>query len=231
MATIQVRKNGFPIRRYFEDFCNYYKIIVSKNTENLKTKEDFRNLSQEIIIELIGEEAKSLEDQYLLGLNKIYMKQTFNQKLEAQKIKLLEKKIKSIAFVKVAIIKLLKEEKLKQVKNHIIGIQNYFSANKSRINIQKKKEKIKIIQSMYKSYQEKKKFLYLNQQLYIIQNSLRIINSRKIVEQKKKIITCLSLNIQIYMTKLKNIHRKKMKLVSQYIINQMREIYKPFLEK
>ena len=223
LATIQVRKNGFPIRRYFEDFCNYYKIIVSKNTENLKTKEDFRNLSQEIIIELIGEEAKSLEDQYLLGLNKIYMKQTFNQKLEAQKIKLLEKKIKSIAFVKVAIIKLLKEEKLKQVKNHIIGIQNYFSANKSRINIQKKKEKIKIIQSMYKSYQEKKKFLYLNQQLYIIQNSLRIINSRKIVEQKKKIITCLSLNIQIYMTKLKNIHRKKMRIVAQYIINKLRE--------
>ena len=224
LATIQVRKNGFPMRRYYEDFCNYYKIIVSKNTENLQTKEDYKNLSKQIIMELIGEEeAKSLEDQYLMGINKIYMKQAFNQKLESQKIKLLEKKIKSVAFVKVAIVKLLKEAKLNNAKNHIISLQKYFTANKSRINMQKKKEKIKTIQSMCKSHQTKKQFLYFNQQLYIIQNSLRIINSRKIVEQKKKIITCLSLNIQIYMTKLKNIHRKKMRLVSQYIINRLRE--------
>ena len=224
LATIQVRKNGFPMRRYYEDFCNYYKIIVSKNTENLQTKEDYKNLSKQIIMELIGEEeAKSLEDQYLMGINKIYMKQAFNQKLESQKIKLLEKKIKSVAFVKVAMVKLLKEAKLNNAKNHIISLQKYFTANKSRINMQKKKEKIKTIQSMCKSHQTKKQFLYFNQQLYIIQNSLRIINSRKIVEQKKKIITCLSLNIQIYMTKLKNIHRKKMRLVSQYIINRLRE--------
>ena len=64
LATIQVRKNGFPMRRYFEDFCNYYKIVISSNTENVKTKEDFKNLCRDIIIELIGEEdAKNLEKE------------------------------------------------------------------------------------------------------------------------------------------------------------------------
>ena len=229
LATIQVRKNGFPMRRYFEDFCNYFKIIVSRNIENVKTKEYFKNLSKEIIVELIGEEdAKNLENEYLLGTSKIYMKQTFSQKLEAQKIKLLEKKIKSVAFIKVAIVKLQKYQKLKSSKENIIGLQNYFKANKSLINMQKKKEKIKNIQAMYKAHQYKNKFIYLNQQLYIIQNSLRIINSKKIIKKKKDILTCLSLHMQIYMGKLKDIHRKKMKLVSDYIIKKLREkiVYK-----
>ena len=224
LATIQVRKNGFPMRRYFEDFCNYYKIIVSRNIENIKAKEDFKNLCKDIIIELIGEEeSRNLEDQYLMGINKIYMKQTFNQKLEAQKVKLLEKKIKSVAYIKVGIVKLIQNQKLKNTQKNIIGLQNYFKANKSRINMQKKKEKIKNIQAMYKAYQYKNKFLYLNLQIFIIQNSLRIINSKRIVQQKKNILTRLSLHMQIYMTKLKSIHRKKMKLVSQYIINKLRQ--------
>ena len=223
LATIQVRKNGFPMRRHFEDFCNNFKIIISKNLENIKTKEEYKNLSKEIIIELIGEEeAKNLEEQYLLGNSKIYMKQEFSQKLEMQKIKLLEKKIKSVEFIKVAIVKLKKNVKIKNIKKSIIGLQNYFNVNKSRINIQKKKEKIKTIQAMYKTHQAKNRFLYLKQQMLVIQNSLRIINSKRMVEQKKNILTCLSLHMQIYMSKIKDIHRKKMKLVSDYIINKMR---------
>ena len=223
LATIQVRKNGFPMRRYFEDFCNYYKIIVAKNIESLNSKEDFKNFSKEIIIQLIGEEeAKALEEQYLLGNSKIYMKQNFNQKLEAQKIKLLEKKIKSVGIIKVAIVKLMKKVQLNNVKKDITGLQNYFSANKSRINMQKKKEKMRTIQALYHAHQNKQKFLKLNLQIYLIQNSLRVINSRKIIEQKKNIITCLSMQMQIYMTKLKNIHKKKMRLVSHYIIQKMR---------
>ena len=224
LATIQVRKNGFPMRRYFEDFCNYYKIIVSKNIENLNSKEELKNLCLEIIIKLIGEEeSKNLNEQYLLGNSKIYMKQTFNQLLEAQKIKLLEKKIESVAVIKVAIIKLMKNVKLINSINNILGLQNYFSANKARIDIQKKKEKIKNIQALYHTSIYNYRYLYLNQQIYILQNSLRIINSKKIMEKKKNIISCLSIQIQIYMTKLRNIHRKRMKLVSQYIVNKMRK--------
>ncbi len=224
LATIQVRKNGFPMRRHFEEFCDYNKIIISKNLDNIKTKEDYKNLCKEIVIELIGEkEAKNCEDQYLLGNTKIYMKQEFNQRLEAQKLKLLEKKIRAVEFIKVAIVKLLKNEKFKKVQKSITGLQNYFSANKSRIEMQKKKEKIKNIQALYKTFYANKQFLYLNQRIFIIQNSLRTLNAKKLVEQKKNIMECLSVNMQIYLTKLKEIHRRKMKLVSQYIINQMRE--------
>ena len=88
--------------------------------------------------------------------------------------------------------------------------------------MQKKKEKIKNIQAMYKTFQSKNNFLNINQKYYIIQNSLRIINSKRIVQQKKNILSCLSIHMQIYMTKLREIHRKKIKLVSQYIINKLR---------
>ena len=76
---------------------------------------------------------------------------------------------------------------------------------------------------MFKAYQSKNLFLFLNQQIYIIQNSLRIIDSKRIVGQKKNILTCLSLHMQIYMIKLKKIHRKKMKLVYEFKKNQIKQ--------
>ena len=231
LATIQVRKNGFPFRRYYEDFYNYYKIISARQLDNLDAKEELKNVCKDIIVQLIGqEEAKNLEEQYLFGNSKIYMKQEFNQKLEAQKVKLLEKKIKSVGVIKVAIINMKKKAKLFSTKNNILGLQNYFRANKSRIEVQKKKEKIRAIQALYTTYVNKSKYSYLYQQIYIIQNSLRIINSKRIIEQKRNIITCLNLQMQIYIKKLKNIHKKKMRLVSQYIISKMRRklVYKEY---
>ena len=85
-------------------------------------------------------------------------------------------------------------------QKNIISLQNYFKVNKSRINMQKKKEKIKNIQAMYNANQCKKKFFYKNQQIFIIQNSLRIINSKRIVQQKKSILIRLSLHIQMYLS-------------------------------
>ena len=228
LATIQVRKNGYPMRRTFEDFCIYNKIILNKEIKDLTTNDEFKKMTSEIIDILINSEnnkieIKNLEEQYLMGKTKIFMKQNFSHKLEIQKAKLQQKKIDANKVIQVAIIKLRKTQKLKKAQKNILDIQNYFRANKNKILYQNKKDKIKIIQSLYQTHQMKNKINTINQNIYTIQNSLRIINARKTIEKHKTILLCLTINFKLYLTKLKNIHKKRMNQVAKYIIDQARE--------
>ena len=112
LATIQVRKNGYPMRRTFEDFCDYNKIIINKSIKDITTNEEFKNLTLEIIDTLIDKnELKNSEEQYLLGKTKLFMKQNFSHKLELQKSKLLQKKIDSNNIIQLAIVKFKKKQK------------------------------------------------------------------------------------------------------------------------
>ena len=77
------------------------------------------------------------------------MKQNFSHKLELQKVKLQQKKVDAKNIIQLAIIKLKKTQKWKKCWENIKDIQNYFRMNKNRILYQNKKDKIKIIQSMY----------------------------------------------------------------------------------
>ena len=228
LATIQVRKNGYPMRRTFEDFCDYNKIILNKNIKDFKTNDEFKILTNEIIDILINSdgnkiEIKNLEEQFLLGKTKIFMKQNFSHKLEMQKAKLQQKKIDANKIIQIAIVKLAKTGKLNLVKKNILEIKNYFMMNKSKISNQKKKEKIKIIQSLYKTHQMKNRINEINQNILMIQNSLRIIKAKKLIEKKKTYLSCLTINIKLYLNKLKNIHKKGIKKVTKYIINKARE--------
>jgi hypothetical protein len=69
----------------------------------------------------------------------------------------------------------------------------------------------------------KNKINAINQNIYTLQNSLRIINARKSIEKHKTILLCLTINFKLYLTKLKNIHKKRMNKIAKYIINQARE--------
>ena len=231
LATIQVRKNGYPMRRTFEDFCEYNKLIINKNIKDIKTIEEYKDLTSEIINILIKDfknegnhiEENKIEEQYLLGKTKLFMKQDFSHKLEIQKVKLQKKKIDAKNIIQLAIIKLKKEQKWKKCWENITDIQNYFRMNKSRILYQNKKDKIKIIQSMYMTSKAKNKINNLNQKILTIQNSLRIINAQKELDKNKILLSCLTINIKIFLSKIKNIHKKKMNAVARYIINKARE--------
>ena len=113
LATIQVRKNGYPMRRTFEDFCDYYKIIINKDIKNINTTEEYKKITTEIIDTLINSgdnkiEIKNIEEQYLLGKTKIFMKQNFSHKLEIIKVKLLQRQIEANNVIQTAIVKLKK---------------------------------------------------------------------------------------------------------------------------
>ena len=224
LATIQVRKNGYPMRRTYEDFYENYKLILSKYID--KSTVDFKALCKEIILYLIGEEdANNLKEQYLFGKTKIYMKQIFNQKLELKKLELMKKKIYSVSIIKAAIVNLKKKKKFERISNSIKNIQKYLEVNKYRIKMQNKKDKIKRIQSLYHTHIEKKKINDINKNIFIIQNSLRIINSKKIIDQRKNLMTLLSLNLRLFYTKMKNNHIKKVKKLLNQLIEEAKEKY------
>ena len=224
LATIQVRKNGFPMRRTYEDFYENYKLIMSKSVD--KSTADFKAICKEIIVYLLGEkEAEKLKEEYLFGNTKIYMKQIFNQKLELIKLELMKKKIYAVNVIKVAIVNLKKKQKFKKVSDSVNNIQNYLKINKYRIKIKNQKDKIKRIQSMYHTYKASKKIYEKNKYFFILQNSLRIINSMKYIGQKKQLMTFLSINLQIFSFKIKKMHIKKTKKVVYEIIEKAKELY------
>ena len=224
LATIQVRKNGFPMRRTYEDFYENFKLILSKNID--KSNADYKALCKEIIIYLIGDqEAENLKEQYLFGKTKIYMKQIFNQKLELRKLELMKKKIYSVSIIKASIINLKKKAKFNKISDSINNIQNYLRVNRYRIKIKNKKDKIKRIQSMYHTYEAQKKISNINKNLIVIQNSLRIIHSKKLIEQKKNLMIMLSVNLQIFITKIKENHIKSVKKFLDFLIEKAKEKY------
>jgi myosin heavy subunit len=224
LATIQVRKNGYPTRRTYEDFYENYKLLLNRSVDI--TTIDYKDLCQEIIVCLIGEEeANNLKDQYLFGKTKIFMKQPFNQKLELRKIELMKQKIYSLSIIKVALIHLKKRQKHKRISDSINNIKNYLMANKYKIQIKNKKDKIKRIQSMYYTHIEKQKIMYINNVYYIIQNSLRIINAQKNVRQLKNLMSMVSLNLQMYYIKIKENNLIITKKVLDQIIEKAKEKY------
>ena len=228
LATIQVRKNGYPMRRTFEDFCNYNKMIINQDIKNITENDEFKKLTEDIINMLTkdiqnDEKINNLNEQYLLGKTKIFMKQNFSHKLEIEKGKLQQKKIDANQIIKLAIVKLKKNQKLKNIRKNIFDIQNYFRINENKILIQNKKDKIKIIQSLYKTSEAKNKINNINNKYFIIQNSLRIINAKKHIEKNKINLLCLTMNIKLYLSKMKSINKAKMIKVSKYIIKKVKE--------
>ena len=224
LATIQVRKNGFPMRRTYEDFYENFKLVLSKNID--KSTADYKALCKEIIVYLLGnEDAESLKEQYLFGNTKIYMKQVFNQKLELKKIELMKKKIYSVSIIRASVLNLKKKAKLNKLSEATSNIQKYLRVNRYRIKVKNMKDKIKRIQSMYHTYEAQKKMCNMNKNLIIIQNSLRIINSRRLIEKKKNLMIMLSMNIQISISKIKSNHLKKVKKFLDYLIDKAKERY------
>ena len=94
LDTINVRKQGFPTRKQYNEFFKDYEALFRTL---IRSKKSDKNKAQEIISRLVpnlSEIHNDLKDpKYLLGNSKIFMKQEFNILLENNKKKLLKKLI------------------------------------------------------------------------------------------------------------------------------------------
>ena len=78
---------------------------------------------------------------------------------------------------------------------------------------------------MYHTYKASKEIYIKNKNYFIIQNSLRMINSMKYLSQKRQLMTFLSINLQIFSFKIKKMHIKKMKKLVSEIVEKAKEQY------
>ena len=215
LATIQVRKNGFPIRRNFDDFCENFKYVVDFDENDKKIK------SQKIIEKLL--ENENFKDEILFGINKVYLKEKINQILEMKKNNFIKLKINSKEIIKISAEFLKKKEKIKKINENVFILQNYFKTNKQKIKLNKKIENIQKIQSFFYCKKEKKDFFLINENYKIIQNNLKILLSKKIIKNKEKLLNILKLNLLIFNNKIKFIHKKKAKNSINFIIENLKE--------
>ena len=223
LATVQVRKNGFPMRRLYTEFFENFSIVLPRYIDKTANV-DYLALCKEIIEVLIGQkEAENLKEQYLFGKTKIYMKQIFNQKLELRKIEILKEKIKAVSIIKIAVVKLKKKKKHEIASVSLEQIQKYLRVNKYKIIVQSKKDKIKKIQSMYLAHKGSKDIYDMSKNYYVIQNSLRILLSQKIIANKKHYMTFLTIQLKIFQAKIKERNRIKITAVTKNLIERVRQ--------
>ena len=223
LATIQVRKSGFPMRSQYKDFYENYKLVL---TSQIKTDEhtDYKELTKKIIIELIGEEeAKKAEDECLYGNTKIYLKQGFSATLENTKQVKLQVKVEAMKKMNVAVNFLKKKAKIKRIRTSIDELQKFFNSNKTKIALQKKKEKIRIIQAAYFTRKENQHFEKKIENYKTIQNSIRMLLAKSLIQKKQTKLKFLSYQLQFYMQKIKEIHRIKMRKVAIDLLQRAKD--------
>ena len=69
----------------------------------------------------------------------------------------------------------------------------------------------------------KNKINDINNNICLIKNSLRMIIAKKSIEKNKIYLYFFIINIKLYLSKLKKVHKKRMTQVNKYIINKAKE--------
>ena len=219
LATIQVRKTGFPIRRYYKDFVENFKLVTNLGEKGNDELLYYQESSKKIIDELTKDKnIANIEDLCLYGKNKIYMKQNFSSLLEIEKGEKLKSKINGMKIMKCAVNYLKKMDRIIKIRKEIDTLQKFFISNRSKIKLQRKKENIKKIQAMYHTHNAVNKIKKEIKNITTIQNSIRMLNAKKIIERKQSMLQFLSLRLQIFNSEIKKRTHEKMRQIAYNIL-------------
>ena len=243
LDTINVRKQGFPTRKKYNEFFKENEILFKSL---IKSKKTDQNKANEIIKKLIPNLSEIHDDlndpKYLLGNTKIFMKQEFYILLENNKQKLLKKLIDSCEIIKIALYKCHKKEKLEFKKIQIANIQRFYRYNIKKIFHKKKLKNILNLQSLIKSYTSKNIISLINARHLFLQKILRTYIAQKILEKKKFEMKIVSLRLHMFSDEIEKRKKIRMKNLAKNLVqsaldkviwNKYNELYqklKPFFE-
>ena len=220
LDTIKVRKEGFPTRKQYYEFFSQYNFLFPTIINSYTTDQ---NKAQIIIKRLLPnlDEVHNEEDpQYLLGTNKIFMKQDFNILLENSKSKILNVYKESSKIIRIAIIYFIKKDKLEKTKNDIENLQRFFRYNSKKINKKKKIKKICNIQSLIKVYNCKNIISSVQSHYIKAQTILRTFIEQKKYEKKMFQLKCLSVRLNMFLNDIKKRKRMRMRNLAKSILQQ-----------
>ena len=197
--TIKVRKEGYPTRIEYKDFLSQYIFLFPKIINNNDSNDNK-------VIQIIQRLIPNLEDihnennspLFLLGNNKIFMKQEFKILLENAKDKILKLYIDSSKIIRIAIYHFIKDRKLEQIKTNIGNFQRFFRYSKHKINKKKIIERIKKIQSLIKVNISKNLISSVQSHYVKAQTILRTFIGQKKYEKKIFQLKCISIRLNIF---------------------------------
>ncbi|XP_071812274.1 unconventional myosin-X-like isoform X4 [Apostichopus japonicus] len=113
LETVKIRKAGFPVRRYFDDFLQRYKVLVFKDSQQPSPAERCQNL----LIKLDAD--KKL---WQIGKSKVFMKEIFEMEMEKER----ETKLSIAAtLLKAHIRGYIARKAFKQTIKKIIKVSSY----------------------------------------------------------------------------------------------------------
>ena len=202
----QLEQNFYPILYSFIDFYNKFKItqegnIVNEFEETVRYNADsnstnlndlYKKECLNIINDLINYNNKNNKDNtiivnddlILFGKNKILMKEKLYNVLDQEKERRIDYKTKATNII-------------------ILGI-NYIKNRRYFIDLKNKimNDKVEKVQALLKGFIEKNKMEKYNGLMFILQNSLRVLNAKKKFNDLEKNRNIILVNLEIYLDKI-----------------------------
>uniref|UniRef100_A0A8C8SUW9 Myosin X n=1 Tax=Pelusios castaneus TaxID=367368 RepID=A0A8C8SUW9_9SAUR len=148
LETVRIRRAGFPVRRPFQDFYKRYKVLM----RNLTLPEDLKGKCA-ILLHLYD----STNTEWQLGKNKVFLRESLENKLEKQR---------EIEVTKAAMI----------IRAHVLGYV-------ARKHYKKVLYCVVVIQKNYRAVLLRRKFLHLRKAAITFQKQLRGQIARRVYRQ------------------------------------------------
>uniref|UniRef100_A0A8C4XVW3 Myosin X n=1 Tax=Gopherus evgoodei TaxID=1825980 RepID=A0A8C4XVW3_9SAUR len=148
LETVRIRRAGFPVRRQFQDFYKRYKVLM----RNLTVPDDLKG---KCAVLLRWYDSTSTEWQ--LGKNKVFLRESLENKLEKQR---------EVEVTKAAMI----------IRAHVLGYV-------ARKHYKKVLYFVVVIQKNYRAFLQRRKFLHLRKAAITFQKQLRGQIARRVYRQ------------------------------------------------
>ncbi|XP_050793578.1 unconventional myosin-X [Gopherus flavomarginatus] len=148
LETVRIRRAGFPVRRQFQDFYKRYKVLM----RNLTVPDDLKG---KCAVLLRWYDSTSTEWQ--LGKNKVFLRESLENKLEKQR---------EVEVTKAAMI----------IRAHVLGYV-------ARKHYKKVLYYVVVIQKNYRAFLQRRKFLHLRKAAITFQKQLRGQIARRVYRQ------------------------------------------------
>lgn len=189
LDTIRIRKKGYPCRLKFKDFffkfeevCWYNEKIYKHQIINkIKDDKEYKDLALQCLNYMVS---KRKNEECLVGLTKIYMRQNFFSNLE--KLRNNRKKLIEQAVIKIGSVyrkyKFRKEFKI--LKNKVKVVQKFYENKKYYIRMNNMRKAATLIQATYRCYICCRAHKYKLVCIYKLQNYIRSYLMRKNVKNK-----------------------------------------------
>ncbi|XP_044862670.1 unconventional myosin-X isoform X2 [Mauremys mutica] len=148
LETVRIRRAGFPVRRQFQDFYKRYKVLM----RNLTVPEDLKGKCAVLL-----RRYDSTSTEWQLGKNKVFLRESLENKLEKQR---------EVEVTKAAMI----------IRAHVLGYV-------ARKHYKKVLYYVVVIQKNYRAFLQRRKFLHLRKAAITFQKQLRGQIARRVYRQ------------------------------------------------